>query len=80
MPGPAPKPESQRRRRNTPASYGAAKPATAPAAVPQRRTLGIDNPHQLVESMWTVVQTEAPRPASTPRPKLGESAPGAVVR
>ena len=53
MPGPAPKPPSQRRRRNTPASYGAAEPTTAPAADPAIRELGIDNPHPLITAMWT---------------------------
>jgi hypothetical protein len=32
MPGPAPKPESKRRRYAKPKSYGAAEPTTAPAA------------------------------------------------
>ena len=57
MPGPAPKPPSQRRRRNTPASYGAAQPTTAPAAVGRTRELGIDNPHPLIAAMWHTVQT-----------------------
>ena len=57
MPGPAPKPPSQRRRRNTPASYGAAQPTTAPAASPGTRELGIDNPHPLIASLWHTVQT-----------------------
>ena len=53
---PAPKPPSKRRRRNTPASYGAAEPTTAPAAAAGDRELGIDNPHPLVTSMWDAVQ------------------------
>jgi hypothetical protein len=57
MPGPAPKPPSQRMRRNTPASYGAATPTTAPAASPGTRELGIDNPHPLIAAMWHAVQT-----------------------
>ena len=57
MPGRAPKPESQRRRRNKPASYGAAEPTTAPAAAPAVRELGIDSPHPLVVAMWDTVQT-----------------------
>ena len=57
MPGPAPKPPSQRRRRNKPASYGEAVPTTAPAAAPATRELGIDDPHPLITAMWTAVQT-----------------------
>jgi hypothetical protein len=37
MPGPAPKPDSKRRRYAKPKSYGAAQPTTAPAAIPLRR-------------------------------------------
>ena len=60
MPGPSPKPASKRRRANTPKSYGAAEPITAPAApVQERRELGIENPHQLIERMWTALQTSA---------------------
>jgi hypothetical protein len=57
--GPPPKPASKRRRRTKPASYGAAEPVTAPAAHDVVRTLGIDDPHHLVESMWTALQTSA---------------------
>ena len=57
MPGPAPKPASKRRRANTPKSYGAATPTTAPAAEPTARELGIDDPHQLVASMWNAAQS-----------------------
>jgi hypothetical protein len=57
--GPAPKPASKRRRRTPPATYGAATPVTAPAAGCQDRELGIDDPHQLVSSMWTTLQTSA---------------------
>jgi hypothetical protein len=57
MPGPAPKPPSKRRNRGTPKSYGAAQPLTVPAAAPDvGRTLGIDDPHPFVQSMWTNVQ------------------------
>ena len=56
-PGRAPKPESQRRRRNTPKSYGAAEPTIAPAAAPAVRELGIDSPHPFVAAMWSTVQT-----------------------
>src|SRR5262245_62422371 len=57
MSGPAPKPASKRRRRNTPASYGAAQPTTASAAHVRERALGIDDPHPLVLSLWDAVQT-----------------------
>ena len=57
MPGVPPKPQSQRRRRNVPASYGAAEPVTAPAASPQRRELGLEHPHPLVASMWENIQS-----------------------
>ena len=53
--GPPPKPASQRRRRNKPASYGAANPATAPAADPAARALDIDNPHPLAVALWDTV-------------------------
>jgi|SRR6478609_474152 len=60
MSGVPPKPASQRRRRNKPASYGLAQPTTAPAASPDvGRALGIDDTHPLVTSMWTTVQTSA---------------------
>jgi hypothetical protein len=55
---PAPNRDSQRRRRNRPASYGAAEPTTAPAADRAlARDLGIDNPHPLIASMWDTVQS-----------------------
>jgi hypothetical protein len=57
MPGPAPKAPTKRRNRGTPKSYGAAEPTTAPAACPQDRVLGIDDPHPLVASMWDALQT-----------------------
>ena len=58
MPGPAPKPDSQRRRRNRPASYGDADPTTAPAAATDPlRVLGIEDPHPLVAAMWNTVQS-----------------------
>ena len=57
MPGPAPKPESKRRRYNKPASYGAAEPTTAPAADnATSRYLGIDGAHPLIALMWDTVQ------------------------
>ncbi len=55
-PGRPPKPESQRRRRNIPKSYGAAEPTTAPAAETTTRELGIDGAHPLVAAMWGTVQ------------------------
>lgn len=50
MPGPVPKPEAQRRRRNKPKSYGEAEPVktTAAHAAPE---LGFDA-HDLVQSLW----------------------------
>jgi hypothetical protein len=57
-PGPAPKPASKRRRRNTPRSYGAAKPTTAPAAHVQDRVLGFDA-HPLVVEMWVTIRESA---------------------
>jgi hypothetical protein len=57
MPGPAPKPESKRRRANKPRSYGDAQPTTAPAASDvDVRDLGIENPHPLIAAMWDTVQ------------------------
>ena len=55
-PGRPPKPESQRRRRNTPKSYGAAQATTAPAAEAATRELGIDAAHPLVADLWNTVQ------------------------
>jgi hypothetical protein len=59
MPGPAPKPESKRRRYAKPKSYGAADPTTAPAAHPSTdgRKLDIDNPHPLIAGIWETVQS-----------------------
>jgi hypothetical protein len=59
MPGPAPKPDSKRRRYARPKSYGAAQPTTAPAAPPVNggRSLGTDNPHALITAMWDTVQS-----------------------
>ena len=56
MPGPAPKPDSKRRRYGKPKSYGAAEPTTAPAAASVDRVLGIDDPHPLIASLWDTVQ------------------------
>ena len=54
MPGPSPQP-TKRRRYNTPKSYGAAEPVTAPAAEISARELGIDGTvHPLVRDMWRV--------------------------
>jgi hypothetical protein len=54
--GPAPKVASKRRRANKPRSYGAAQPTTAPAACPQDRVLGLEDPHPLIVSMWENIQ------------------------
>ena len=55
--GRAPKPESQRRRRNKPASYGQATPTTAPAATPvTARELNIGAAHPFVQELWDTVQ------------------------
>jgi hypothetical protein len=56
MPGVPPKHPSKRRRRNVPASYGAAQPVTAPAASVGDRVLGFGNPHPLIVDMWAAVQ------------------------
>jgi hypothetical protein len=56
MSGVPPKPASKRRRRNVPASYGAATPATAPAAERADRALGFDA-HPLIADMWGALQT-----------------------
>ena len=55
--GVPPKPESKRRRRNVPKSYGSASPVTAPAAAHEdARKLGFDA-HPLIASMWDTVQS-----------------------
>ena len=57
MPGPAPKPDSKRRRYGKPKSYGAAEPTTAPATpVEKSRPLGIDDPHPFITALWNTVQ------------------------
>jgi hypothetical protein len=53
--GPAPKPESKRRRYAKPESYGAAEPTVAPAAHRADRQLGFDDPHPLIAAMWDTV-------------------------
>ena len=58
-PGPAPKRDSQRRRYNKPASYGAAVPTTALAAPRVERVLGIADPHPMVQDLWDAVQHSA---------------------
>lgn len=55
-PGRPPKADSKRRRRNTPKSYGAAEPTTAPAAATATRALGIDGAHPLITALWATVQ------------------------
>ena len=58
--GVPPKPPSKRRRANKPKAYGAAEPTTVPAAHDGVRTaaltLGIENPHPLITSLWDTVQ------------------------
>jgi hypothetical protein len=51
--GPAPKPASQRRRRNKPASYGAAEPVLADQAGEQP-PLGFEA-HELVVDLWSAL-------------------------
>ena len=51
--GPAPKPASQRRRRNKPGSYGAAEPTVAGQSDGQP-PLGFDA-HELVADLWAVL-------------------------
>lgn len=58
--GPPPKPASKRLHHNPPANWGGATPVTAPAAAAGPRALELEDPvHQLVESMWTALQTSA---------------------
>ena len=51
--GPVPKPESQRRRRNKPGSYGAAEPILAGQA-DEQPPLGFEA-HELVVDMWSAL-------------------------
>jgi hypothetical protein len=53
--GPAPKPDSKRRRVQKPVSYGAAEAVTAGQAAPQPK-LGF-RPHRLVRDMWRALAT-----------------------
>jgi hypothetical protein len=57
--GPPPKPANKRRHSTPPKSWGGATPIEAPAAASQSRVLDIDDPHELVASMWEVAQTSA---------------------
>ena len=57
MPGPAPKPDSKRRRYGKPKTYGAAAPTTAPAAL--RSDVAITRDRQSAPAdrgMWQTVQ------------------------
>jgi hypothetical protein len=55
--GPAPKPESKRRRYAKPKSLGAAEPTTAPAVeTTTPRELGIDNARPFAAALWETVQ------------------------
>lgn len=56
--GPAPQRDSQRRRRNKPASYGAAEPVITPAAA-FRPELGIADPAPQIQSLWDALQVSA---------------------
>ena len=58
MPGVPPKPESKRRRRNVPASYGAAKPVVAAGTAAAQPDLGFDA-HPLVVDMWAALAVSA---------------------
>ena len=55
MPGPVPKRDAQRRRRNKPASYGLAEATVAGPAAPQPR-LGF-KAHPLIRDMWRALAT-----------------------
>ena len=63
--GPAPKPASQRRRRNKPGSYGAAEPVVAGPA-DEQPPLGFDA-HELVADMWSALGLSSVRAGSSPR-------------
>lgn len=56
--GVAPKRDSQRRRRNKPASYGAADPTTGRSAA-ARPGLGIVDPEPMIQDLWDALQTSA---------------------
>ena len=57
-PGPPPKRDSQRRRSNTPASYGEAEPEVAGEAAAPPRELGY-TAHELIQSLWEALQNSA---------------------
>src|SRR5213596_2764726 len=54
--GVVPKRDSQRRRRNKPASYGAAEPSADVAAPAPPRQLGIANVDPMVSDLWDALQ------------------------
>jgi hypothetical protein len=56
--GPAPKPQSQRRRANKPESQGEAETVTAPAADERPSELGFEA-HPIVQDLWDVLGTSA---------------------
>jgi hypothetical protein len=56
--GPPPKRESQRRRENKPASYGAAVPETAEAGA-KPAELGVLDPHPLITDLWAALGRSA---------------------
>ena len=55
-PGPTPKRDSQRRRRNKPASYGAAVAEVAGEGSAPPRELNIEDAHPLIEDLWAALQ------------------------
>jgi hypothetical protein len=54
MPGPPPKPASQRRRHSKPKSYGAAEPTAIGAAPEQPAELGFER-HSLIADLWSAL-------------------------
>lgn len=71
--GVVPKRDSQRRRRNTPKSRGAAQPATGVAAPAPPRAHGIVNPDPIIENLWVELQ-------DSPESKFYSAADWARVR
>lgn len=59
MSGPPPKRDSQRRRRNTPASYGKAEPEIAGTGAPAPDDLGITDCDAMIVDLWDALQASA---------------------